>query len=331
MTRSDLEQIGKRSWDTGMADQPFLDSQNPAMILLLEAARKAASGDSTILISGATGTGKTVLARQIHKWSRRYREPFVLVNCPTVFYRMVETELFGAPVQPPPSATRLQKDLEQACKGTLLLREISELPPALQARVLGVVESRSLEDSTSHTAGASDFRILVTTNRDLEAEISKGRFRGDLYYRLNVINLYVPPLRNRREDILALAEWILDRSPIANQKRLKLSDEAARAFTLYSWPGNVRELRNAIEQATAFASGEYLLLEHLPQAIYHMDSRRSPLGSSETNLHAIEREHILRVIGQSVTLSEAAAKLGIAETTLWRKRRRYKNSADYKV
>ncbi|HXD91204.1 MAG TPA: sigma-54 dependent transcriptional regulator, partial [Candidatus Binataceae bacterium] len=240
-----------------LEELPLLDSQSPIMIDLLRTARQAAASDATILLIGDSGTGKNVLARQIHEWSRRRDHAFVVVNCTTLSEELLESELFG---HVRGAFTGAMKDkpgrLEAADGGTVFLDEIADLSASLQTKFLRFVQEQSFErvggDRTIHV----DARIVAASNRDLEAEVAARHFRDDLFYRLNVITLRVPALRERREDILPLAEWMLKSASIRNRReRLSLSPGAAAAITKYRWSGNVRELRNSLERAAVLTRG----------------------------------------------------------------------------
>jgi NtrC-family two-component system response regulator AlgB len=303
----------------------LLESRNPGMTALLETVERAAAGDSTILLTGESGTGKDVLARQIHRWSPRRDGPFVVLNCTTLAEQLLENELFGhvrgaftGAIDDKPGR------LEAGNGGTVLFDEIAELTPSLQAKFLWFVQEQSFERIGSSRTITVNVRIIAASNRNLEVEVAAGRFREDLYYRLNVIAFRLPPLRERTLDILPLAEWMLRQASLkAHRAEFRLSPEAAEAFANYRWPGNVRELRNALEHAIALARTEILTLSDLPDSFYRSASSmflRSPRG---TALRDREREYILRVMGESPTLAAAAATLGIDTTTLWRKRKRY--------
>ncbi len=307
-------------------EAPLLDSKSPAMRALLDIARQAAQSEATILLTGESGTGKNVLARQIHQWSARRDRAFVVVNCTTLSEQLLESELFG---HVRGAFTGAVKDkagrLEAADGGTVFFDEVADLSLSLQAKLLRFAQERCFERVGGDRTIQVDARIIAATNRNLEAEVAERRFREDLYYRLNVITLRVPPLRERKEDILPLAQWFLRASAIRNRRPpLSLSPEAASALVSYYWPGNVRELRNALERAVVLSRADYIRPEDLPDQIF----RPSPKPTADypthaTSLHEMERIHIARVLAESATLEEAAATLGINVTTLWRKRKRY--------
>jgi NtrC-family two-component system response regulator AlgB len=304
---------------------PRLESQNPAMIALLETARRAAAADTTILLTGESGTGKDILARQIHRWSPRREGPFVVINCMTLAEQLLENELFGhvrgaftGAVNDKPGR------LEAGNGGTVLFDEIAELPTSLQTKLLRFIQERSLERIGSSRTIRVDVRLVAASNRNLRAEVAAGRFREDLYYRLNVIAFTLPPLCERIQDILPFAEWILKEVSLsANRPELRLSAKVAEVLVSYRWPGNLRELHNALERAATLARTDTITFEDLPDSIRHPASDMLVPTAHGTRLKDFEREHIVRVLANSPTLERAAATLGINVTTLWRKRRHY--------
>jgi two-component system, NtrC family, response regulator AlgB len=308
-----------------LEERPLLDSHSSAMRRLLDTTRQAARSEATILLTGESGTGKNVLARQIHHWSPRAANPFVVVNCTTLSEHLLESELFG---HMRGAFTGAIKDkpgrLEAADGGTVFLDEIGDLTPALQTKFLRFVQEQSFERVGGIQTIRVSTRIIAASNRDLAAEVVAHRFREDLFYRLNVITLRVPPLRERREDILPLAERMLQVEGFRNHRPgLRFSPEAAATLTNYSWPGNVRELRNAIERAVVLASSETLLPDHLPDTLFRAPPQ-TPAVSTPRNIEEMERDLIVRVLAESPTLEDAAQTLGINASTLWRKRKRYK-------
>ena len=315
-----------RALRNAVDETPLLESSSNAMVRLMEIARQAAASEATVLLSGESGTGKNVLARQIHRWSPRHERPFVVVNCTTLSEELLESELFG---HVRGAFTGAIKDkpgrLEAADGGSVFLDEIADLSGALQTKFLRFVQEQSFERVGGDRTIRVDIRIIAASNRDLRAEVAARRFREDLFYRLNVITLSVPPLRERREDILPLAQWLLSAASVRNRRApMQLAPEAATALKNYNWPGNVRELRNALERAAVLCRSDVITLEDLPDSVFREvpDSSPSEAGHA-ASLEKIEREHIMRVLAQSATLDEAAATLGINVTTLWRKRKRY--------
>jgi len=304
---------------------PLLTTGNPGFRSLIEISHAAAASDATILLTGESGTGKNVLAQQIHKWSSRHDRPFVIVNCTTLSEHLLESELFG---HMKGSFTGAIKDkpgrLEAANGGTVFLDEIAELPPALQSKFLRFLQDARFERVGGEETIKVNARIIAATNRNLREEIDAGRFRSDLYYRLNVINLPMPALRERSEDIVPLAEMFLAQAAARNRRTgLQFSDEARKALVAYSWPGNIRELRNAVERAVVLSRGAALRREDLPDILFHSNAPRNGNLPEEMTLEQIEQEHIRRVLALAPTLEDAAATLGICVATLWRKRKRY--------
>lgn len=269
------------------------ETRSPRMQATVEKALRAAQADASILIRGESGTGKSVLARAIHANSPRRAHPFVTVRGST--------------------------DVEAAQGGTLFLDELGEMPPSLQAELLWCLQEERVGGSHPRIA---DVRLVATTSRDLEAEVSAGRLREDLLSRVNVVEIPMPPLRERPEDILPLARHFLvvsareARRPVAD-----LSPEAERALLGYDWPGNVRELRNVMEQAVILWPAQRIDPMAFPDRIVAR-SIEPRLGGDFT-VEQIERAHIQRVIGRTATLDEAARILGVDASTLWRKRKKY--------
>jgi two-component system, NtrC family, response regulator AlgB len=305
--------------------EPLLASQAPAMIALLENARRAANGDATILLTGESGTGKDALARQIHRWSSRSSRPLVRVNCATLSEQLLENELFGHVRGAFTGAVKdKQGRLETAEGSTVLFNEIAEISLSLQTKFIRFVEERRFERIGSCRTIEVDVRIIAASNRSLPAEVAAGRLREDLYYRLNVIWFTLPPLRERRSDILVLTEWMLKQAALrAGRPTPTLASEAAEALLRYPWPGNVRELRNAMEHAAVLSKGNTIRFDDLPELVRHPFFGRHVSEAHGTTLQDFEREHILRALAENATIGKAADALGINTSTLWRKRKRY--------
>ncbi|HEY2744983.1 MAG TPA: sigma-54 dependent transcriptional regulator, partial [Polyangia bacterium] len=247
---------------------PELDfsSEAASMRQLFDLLDKAAAHDVPVLLRGENGTGKSVLARRLHYMSERRERPFVVVNCPTLSEELLASELFGHSKGAFTGAVRDQAGrVEVAEGGTLFLDEIAELPPALQAKLLRFVQDHEFERIGENQTRRADVRIVAATNRDLDAEVKAGRFREDLLYRLNTFELSVPPLRERREDIVAMARRFV--AFFGKKTHAQLTPEAEAALARYDWPGNVRELRNAIERAAIISGGAVIGIAALPERI----------------------------------------------------------------
>ena len=332
-----LERRVRALRDDSARGQPAarLVSASPAMREVLHVAAQAAAGDSRVLLRGESGTGKGVLARWIHDHGPRRDRPFVVVPCPALPAELVESELFGHARGAFTGASRDNPGrVALAEGGTLLLDEIGDLPTALQPKLLRFIEERTYERVGDPTPRHADVRILAATNRDLAAEAQAGRFREDLYYRLAVLTLEIPPLRDRPEDVVPLAEDFVDfcrrRS---GRPELRLSAAARRALLAHRWPGNVRELLNAVERGVLLAAGDEIEVRDLgltaadtsSGAVRATTTREAepPAVGGPVSLAALEEAHVRRVVAAAPSLKEAAAILGIDEATLWRRRKRY--------
>ena len=300
----------------------LLESNDPSMQRLLETAKRAAVSDATILLTGESGTGKDVLAHQIHRWSHRAECPFVRVVCTCYSEHLLESELFGHTRGAFDGAIKDQPGrLEAAHGGSIFLDEISDLTASLQTKLLHFIKEQTFERIGSENSITVDARIIAASNHDLVSEVAARRFREDLYYRLGVITLRVPTLRERPGDVLPLTIRMLAGAALRNHRPgLRLSPEASSALVRYRWPGNIRELRNVIERAVVLCPGELVTPECLPSLLYN--DQRLPTTPS-ARLDDIEREHIIRTMAESPTLEIAANKLGINVSTLWRRRKRY--------
>jgi DNA-binding NtrC family response regulator len=289
-----------------------------AMGQVLELITQVAPTDTTVLITGESGTGKELVARHIHAQSLRRFGPFLAVNCGALAEGVLESELFGHEKGAFTGATsrRLGK-IELAHEGTLFLDEVGDIPPKVQVDLLRVLQDRSFTRVGGNELIHSDFRLICATNRDLEAEVTAGRFREDLYYRINVLRIHLPPLRERVEDIPLLAEHFLAQFTRQTGKKIRgFSPEAMAALCQYPWPGNVRELANAVERAVVLCQGEVIPPQLLPFA----GKPPTPLES----LAAVEENHIRRVLAaHNWNISEAARVLGIDRTSLYYKMKRY--------
>lgn len=304
-----------------------LQSRNPAMQHVLDTARKAAASTAVVLLQGESGTGKTALARAMHHWSPRAGRPMAVVACPAVPAELLESELFGHVKGAFTGAVKDAPGRIAACEGgTLLLDEVADMAPAVQAKLLRFIQDKEYERLGDATPRKADVRILAATNADLQQRVAEGRFREDLFYRLNVITLTVPPLRQRPEDILPLARGFLAHFCRTNHKQLvAFSPEAEAALAGHSWPGNVRELRNAVERAVILGSGDGIQRRDLPEALAPATGKAgtSPAIGDAITLAVLEELHIRRVLAKAASLQEAADILDIDQATLWRRRKLY--------
>jgi two-component system, NtrC family, response regulator AlgB len=303
--------------------EAVLETASPRMHAVLEVIERAAAHDVSVLLRGENGTGKGVLARLLHGRSPRRERPFVVVNCPTLSEELLASELFGHARGAFTGAVKDQEGRVEAAEGgTVFLDEVGEISPGLQAKLLRFLQEKRFERIGENRTRVADVRIVAATNRDLDAEVKAGRFRQDLLYRLNVVEVTVPPLRDRAEDVLPLARRFV--AFFARQARRpppELSPAAERVLASYPWPGNVRELRNAIERALILGAGQVLEPESFPERIAAQPS--TPVLGGDFTADEIEREHVLRVLARASTLEDAARILGIDASTLWRKRKKW--------
>ena len=295
---------------------------------VLRLAETVAPTDSTVLITGESGTGKEVIARYIHELSRRGDADFASINCGALPESLLESELFGHVKGSFTGAVKDKSGLfTAAAGGTFFLDEIGETTPATQVKLLRVLQHREVIPVGATDPQPIDVRLVAATNRDLEEEIKRGSFRSDLFYRLNVIALHLPPLRDRRDDIPLLAESFLARSgEQRNEATKRLTTDAAEALQEYAWPGNVRELENALERAVILSSGGTIDVDALPERI--TERKVEPLVAERTpanpSLETIERAYILWVLqSEGGNKSRAAEVLGIDPSTLYRKLSRF--------
>jgi NtrC-family two-component system response regulator AlgB len=301
-----------------------LQTEEPIMRQALELAFRAAPSEATVLLRGESGTGKGVLARAIHARSSRAEAPFVTVNCPSLSSELLESELFGHVQGAFTGAIRdAVGKVAVAEGGTLFLDEIGDLPPSLQPKLLRLVQEKSYERVGDPVTRVCDVRIMAATNRDLSAAVAAGKFREDLFYRLNVIEVTMPPLRARPHDILPLAWRLLQFFARQSAKSvLGFTEQAQEAMVRYPWPGNVRELRNAVERGVILTTEKLIGLADLPTQIGTQPVAGVEVGAAVT-LDQLELEHIRRVLASAASLEDAANVLGIDQSTLYRKRKRH--------
>ena len=317
-----------RRRDSSHGTRPVGKNRN--FLDVLKLAEMVAPTDSTILITGESGTGKEVLARYIHQLSEREGGAFNSINAGALPENLLESELFGHVKGSFTGAVRDKEGLLAAAKGgTFFMDEIGEMSPALQVKLLRALQEREIVPVGATEPIAIDVRVIAATNRDLEHEIRRGTFRSDLYYRLNVITLHLPPLRERRDDVQMLAEYFLHRMKTeqnGDARDLRLSDDALQVFERYDWPGNVRELENALERAAILTHDGVISSELLPARI--LEPAPAPLVSEQPpanpTLELIERAYILWVLqAEGGNKARAAEVLGIDPSTLYRKLNRY--------
>ena len=296
-------------------------AQAPAMLRVLDQADRAAKSEATLLITGETGTGKDLLASRIHIQSHRSSGPFIVVDSTTIPENLVESELFGHEKGAFTGAdSRNIGRIELAHGGTLFIDEIGELPLQVQAKLLRAIETKSFYRVGGKQLVRSDFRLVAATNRRLYDDVAAGRFRRDLYYRLNVIPLLLPPLRDRGDDAILLAHRFLKQySDVYRRKSLKLSGRDEERLASYAWPGNIRELKNVIERAVILARGNRITLD-LPLA--HESLEESALAET-ISLQDVQRRYITRILektnGRIGGPDGAAALLGMKRSTLYSK------------
>ena len=305
------------------AGEVELTSDSPRMCALFETAQRVARADAAVLLRGESGTGKSLLAREIHGWSARAAAPFAVVSCPTLTEELLASELFGHARGAYTGAVQDQAGRVEAAEGgTLFLDEIGELSPGLQAKLLRFLQDREFERVGETRTRRANVRVIAATNRDLDADVRAGRFREDLLYRLNVVELTLPPLRDRPEDIVPLAhDFLAEFSRAAKRAPLELSPATEEALRRHTWPGNVRELRNTMERIAILWPAQLVEPEALPVRAAPLAPARPRVGGDFT-LEAIEREHIEQVVARTPTQEEAARILGIDPSTIWRKRKK---------
>ena len=301
-----------------------LTSRYPSMQRAIALARQAADSDAVILLRGASGTGKNLFARSMHNWSRRSDKPFTLISCPSLRDDLLERELFGFAKGSFPGALKDNPGKVSLCEGgTLFLDEIGVLPLSIQPKLLRFIQDREYERLGEQQTRKADVRIIAATNSDLETGVKEGRFREDLFYRLNGLQIELPPLAGRPDDIEQLAGSMLKFFASQNHKNIDgICDNAMLALKTYLWPGNIRELRNVIERAVILCKTGLVSEEHLPANIF-IKTQPVRLGDP-LSLDVIEETHIRRILASSKSLQEAADLLGIDQATLWRKRKQYK-------
>ncbi len=297
-------------------------AKSPKMQQVIEVIKVVAKSNATALIIGETGTGKELVARAIHSQSYRKDKPFIAVSCAALPESLLESELFGHEKGSFTGAYAQRKGkFEIANRGTLFLDEICEMSANIQVHLLRVLEEKEFTRVGGNELIKVDVRVISATNKDIKKALASGQFREDLYYRLNVVAIELPPLRDRKEDIPVLAQHFLKKFAVENQKEIIGFSPGATDFLLkYEWPGNVRELENAIERAVILAKNSYIEVTDLPQENLLL-THQAPLGRS---LAEVERNHILNILNETGgNYSDAARSLGISRMTLYNKARAY--------
>jgi NtrC-family two-component system response regulator AlgB len=314
---SRIQELGKPGFEEDM------ESRSLQVQRALALARSAAASDASILLRGETGTGKGVFARAIHSWSHRKSGPFAVVSCPSIPTELLESELFGHVQGAFTGAHKEQAGrVAQAQGGTLFMDEIGDLPLNLQPKLLRFLQDHEYERLGESMTRKADVRVIAATNADLKAAVAAGKFREDLYYRLNVIEIDLPGLRQRSEDILPLALKMLGHFAAENKHAITgFNPEAQAVLQGHAWPGNLRELRNAVERAAILCLSGEVGLEHLP-GNFQPKAVGQKIGDAVT-LEALEESHIRSILASNRSLEEVARILGIDVATLWRKRKKY--------
>jgi len=307
----------------------YVIARSPLMLAVYREASLIASSETRVLISGESGVGKEVVADVVHEWSSRAKGPIVKVNCAAITETLLEAELFGHEkgAFTGAHAQRIGR-FEEANDGTIFLDEVAEMSPQLQAKLLRVTQNGTFQRVGSNREIRTNARLLAATNKNLEDEVKHGRFREDLFYRLNVVELNIPPLRERREDILPLASHFI--SEFA-KGRARFAETVAACLENYSWPGNVRELRNAMERAVLLSRSELILPAHLPTKVREaVPEHAQPATGATTDaqqLEEIERQAILQALRKhDFNRTETAKALGISRRALIYKLQRFRNA-----
>ena len=308
----------------------LLESNTPLVKEMMDTLLRAAKTPASILILGESGTGKSVVARAIHRQSHLADRPFITVSCPSLSKELLESELFGHLKGAFTGAVRDHWGKVKAAEGgTLFLDEIGDLPMEIQPKLLRLLQEREYERVGENITRRADVRVIAATSRDLKRRVAEGAFREDLYFRLNVITAEMPPLRQRPGDLVRFAEHYFKHFTALCGRRLEgFSEEASAAIRAYSWPGNLRELRNTIERAVILAKGNRINLEDLPGELRGQTvagangSDASPQVGSLVSMEDLEEAHLRKVLERTSNLAEAAQVLGIDQATLYRKRKK---------
>lgn len=329
-----LATVARYFREPGAASDDELILDDPDSLALLDIVRRVAATDATVLITGESGVGKEMFAKYLHRHSARRNGPFVAVNCAAIPENLVEATLFGHEKGAYTGAVGAQPGkFEQAQHGTLLLDEVSEIPLAIQAKLLRALQERSVERVGGRTPIPLDIRVLAASNRDLGVWVKEGRFRDDLYYRLNVFPIEIPPLRQRKRDILPLARHFLQaHAGSVGRAGLALTEAASAELTRYDWPGNIRELSNVVQRAMILASGAFIDVAQLLLPTRHGPVQKLPVQEADMahgngQIRDMEKQMILDTLERlGGSRKRTADALGISERTLRYKLQRYRES-----
>jgi DNA-binding NtrC family response regulator len=322
-----FEDLKKKSFPR--SDSPRFVGHAPQMIGILKTIERVKDSESSVLIQGETGAGKEVIASNLHYRSKRFNKPFVAINCAAIPRELMEAELFGYEKGAfTGAATSRTGKFEEATEGTIFLDEIGELDISLQAKLLRVLQEREIVRLGTNKRFKVNFRLVSSTNRDLKKEVEAGRFREDLYYRLNVIKIDVPPLRERKEDIPLFVSEFLNSFSIRENRPFSLSNDVLESLISYEWPGNVRQLKNVIESVVVLAKDGRITISELPEEFCSRLQRMTPSDKEAVKpLKVLERQAIsdaLQLYGGNI--SKAARELGISRKTFYK---RLKESGNY--
>ena len=310
---------------------PELIGNSAGLNRVLGLVKKVALTDSTVLIMGESGVGKELIARSIHKASLRRDKPFVVLDCGSLQESLIENEMFGHEKGAYTGASQLKHGLlEVADTGTLFMDEIGEITPAIQMKLLRVLETKSFKRVGGTKDIEVDIRLISATNKDLQETIKKGNFREDLFYRLNIFPIHIPPLRERREDIPLLARYFARHSKATGKKDMKISPEAMDLLMAYDWPGNIRELQNVVERALILSDSKYIQSKDLPPNLKTVPKRHvTDDHRNLLSLEEIEKRYILNVLEKCKGHRASAAEiLKISEATLYRRLKEYNISSN---
>jgi DNA-binding NtrC family response regulator len=297
-----------------------LIGKTPAIIEIMKTIDTVKDTESSVLIQGETGTGKEVIASNLHYLGKRFNKPFVALNCAAIPRELLESELFGFEKGAFTGAAMSRAGkFEEAAEGTIFLDEIGELDLSVQAKLLRVLQEREVERLGANKKVKVNFRLISSTNRDLKKEVKEGRFREDLYYRINVIQIEVPPLRERRQDIPLLAADFLNSFSVREDRPFTLPDDVRDVFINYDWPGNIRQLKNVIERAVVLAKGDRITLRELPEEFlvgFNKTNKTEIVKTLKVIEHQAIKDALLRCSGN---ISKAAKQLGISRKTFYKR------------